>query len=476
MGRSGEVRALLADNKIIAKLRPFFDGRLFPVVLGAVLFLCYALRLPLTALILLALSFVFICLFSEDTRPGLAVLMLGFLSLRYKYDLPAYLSIGAIIVYSVGGALVAAAAIYRLAITERISHKRTLWITLALLGAAFLLGGVGSRYYELRSFLVAIGNAALLLVIYFFFSYTIKPREDNLVYLARICAVAICVIALQLAELYLRSFQAGMRLDGVWKEEGLILGWGISNLVGEMLVTLLPAVFYLIYKEKRGYWYYFVVAIACVATYFTLARGALLCGVAVVLAGIIVNCLFGKNKWVNVGMASTLFLGLIGALVYLQISQKGRDIFAFFVEAGFSDRGRFELWEACVGLWRESPIFGVSFSAYRHLELQKETLYTAHNTIIQMLSGTGIVGLTAYLLHRAHTVWLLFKKPSLDRFFMAGCIVAALAVSLVGPLFFRTYFLIFYAVFLTMLEKSLETDTRKTGKKHKNTKIEETGE
>ena len=468
------MKKLCADNKIIAKLRSFFEGWYFPVSLGAVLFLCYALGLEMLPLILIAASFVFICLFSEDTRPGLAALLLGFLSLRYKYDLSAYVSVGAIVTYAVGGMLVAAAVVYRLLITERITHKRTLWISLSLLGVGFLLGGVGSKHYELHSFLVAISNTALLIVIYLFFSFTMKPRKDNLVYLARVCAVAICVIALQVAELYLRSFTLDMRLDGEWKEYGLIVGWGISNLIGEMLVTLLPAVFYLIYKEKRGYWYYLVVAIACVATYFTLARGALLCEFFVVLAGVIVNCIFGKNKWLNVAMASVLFLGLVGALAYLQISGKGRAIFTFFVEAGFSDRGRFELWEACVELWKTSPVFGVSFSAYRHLELQKETLYSAHNTFIQMLSGTGIVGLTAYVIHRGHTVWLLFKKPCLDRFFMSACLVSALAVSLVGPLFFRVYFLIYYAVFLMALEKSLEADERnKKGKKQGAIKIED---
>ena len=116
----------------------------------------------------------------------------------------------------------------------------------------------------------------------------------------------------------------------------------------------------------------------------------------------------------------------------------------------------------------------MSFSAYRHLELQKETLYSAHNTFIQMLSGTGIVGLTAYVIHRGHTVWLLFKKPCLDRFFMSACLLSGLAVSLVGPLFFRVYFLIYYAVFLMALEKSLETDERnKKGKKQGAIKIED---
>lgn len=466
------MKALSADNKIIAKLRSFFEGWYFPASLGAVLFLCYAIGLEILPLILIAACFIFICLFSEDTRPALTPLLLGFLSLRYKYDLPAYLSVGAIVTYCVGGALVIAAVVYRLLITERITHKRTLWISLALLGVGFLLGGVGSKYYEAHSFLVAVSNTALLIVIYLFFTYTMKPRKDNLVYLARVCAVAICVIALQVAELYIRSFTAEMRLDGEWKEEGLILGWGISNLIGEMLVTLLPAVFYLIYKEKKGYWYYFVVVIACVATYFTLARGALLCEIVVVLAGIIVNCLFGKNKWLNVGMVTALFVGIVGGLIYLKTSGKGREIFTFFVEAGFSDRGRFELWETCVELWKQSPIFGTSFSAYRYLKLQEETIYTAHNTLIQMLSGTGIVGLTAYLLHRGHTVWLLFKKPCLDRFFMAGCLVAALGVSLVGPLFFRIYFLIYYAVFLMALEKSLETDEGKARKKGREKEME----
>lgn len=57
-----------------------------------------------------------------------------------------------------------------------------------------------------------------------------------------------------------------------------------------------------------------------------------------------------------------------------------------------SDNGRFALWERSLEVWKTSPLLGIGLEGmYRHFGLAN------HNTYIQVLSETGVVGLVLFL-------------------------------------------------------------------------------
>ena len=452
------MNALLKDNKIIAKLRSFFEGAYYHIALGVVAILCYVCALPVFALAIFALTAAFICFFCESTRPALANVLLVFLTFRYRYDGAAYTTKLAFFVYGIVGAILLSGMIFRLIKTGDLPQRRTLLFSFLALAAAYFLGGVGSAEYSSKSFLLALADVGIFLGIYLFFSFTLTHKEDDFLYFSRICAVALCVMCLQMLDLYLRVYEKGMALDSDFKEYKVRLGWAISNHAGELMTMLLPAIFYLIYKEKHGYWYYAVLAISCIAIYFTLCRVALLCAFVIVVAGIVVNCIFHPRKRLHIILALSLLVAMLLFLLLLFLSGKADDFFYFFFETGFSDRGRYKLWSVCMDIFKENPVFGVSFSIYPTLEVQAKVLSTAHNTIIQMLSGTGIIGTILYCVHRTHTVWLVLRKPTLERLFMAACVLTGLVMGLVSSMFFLFYFLFYYAVILTLMEKSVEAE------------------
>ncbi len=446
----------LTQKEGFAPLRKFLESSWFSVLVGAIILTLYVCNLPILAVGICALLLTFIFLVCEDTRPALSVVLSVFFSLRYKYDSAAYLTTGAIVTYVACGIPLILTMIYRL-VKRRVAWKRKagLW-SMALLSVVTLLGGVFTEYYNLGNFLRAIGRFAVLLGVYAFFAFTMEKREDNLVYFARICAVIVCLIPLQVLDFYVRNYEYGMSLDVRWKDK-ICLGWAISTITGETIAFLLPAVFYLIYKEKKGFWYWLVIAVGLAGIYFTFCRNALLWGGITTVVATVVNCFIGKNKKFNRIMVGSMLGLLVLGLVVLYFTGHLQKIVGMFLNLKLSNRGRFKIWNQYLVFFTDAPLQGVGFSAYRIVSEQTRVSY-AHNTLLQMLGSTGLIGFAGYLVHRAQTVYLLAKKPTADRLFIGGCIVVALCISMLSSYFFYLYFLLFYAVILLLLEKEQEDE------------------
>ncbi len=438
----------------LKKTKAFMEGPYFPLALGGIALLFYVLNAPVLCLAVFVACIAFICFFCEDTRPALAVAFLILLTFRFKDNVEAYTTWYAIAAYVCLGPVVLYSMLYRV-LNYRVEWtKRNGLVSVSLFCVAFLIGGVFNEYYNLRNFGYVVAIVATLLGCYAFFAFTMKKREDNLLYLARVCAVFIGVAVLQVLELYLRCYEIGTPLDSEWKGN-IILGWALSVMAGEMIVFLMPAVFYLIYKENRGCWYWFLVIFAEFAIYFTFARNALLWSVPVVLVGTGINCFAGRNKTVNrlvVLIIAAFAVSAVFILIEIGVVDK---LVVFFNQVQLADSGRFFVWEKHCEFFFESPINGVGFEAYRSTVVGRVS--RAHNNLLQMLASTGILGLTLYFIHRAQTIFLVFQKPTLDRIFISGCIWAILGMSLLSSTFFMPYTMVYYSIILLTLEKDVDS-------------------
>ena len=81
-----------------------------------------------------------------------------------------------------------------------------------------------------------------------------------------------------------------------------------------------------------------------------------------------------------------------------------------------------------------------------------------HNTILQLLSSCGIVGLIAYLIHRTQTVISFFRKITLQRSFIALTILSILVISLFDNHIFNIFPTIIYGALTAIFEKSEKSD------------------
>lgn len=462
----------LYDSKGIAAVRSFMDGPLFPVIVGAIVLLCSLCSRSLFGLAVLLLLATFVFFFSEDARPALSLALLVFFLLDYYQNTTLYMTTKAIVVYFLFGIPALCGLVFRFVCFERQKSKRKLLLGLALMCVGFFLGGIFTKYYKIYNFYKSLGLLLAFCMPYIVFSFTMRYKEDNFLYIARVCAIAACVIAVQLIQIYVRFYEWGAPLDDIWKGK-ILFGWGISNTAGELMAFFLPAIFYLIHKEKKGYLYYFLILFVYLAIWFTLSRNALLFGTLAIGCGVLVNCFTGQHKQAH----RYLMLGLLGAfavlLTILVTTGKFKELFTFFTQNKFNDRGRFKLWKDYLRYFKENPVFGVGYAVFKQLYYNPwvDTAWQAHNTIVQALGSTGIVGLALYLFHRVQTVTLLVKKPKAERLFLGGCILVGLLQSLLDPLFFRLYFALFYSSMLFIIEQSLEKDMQAKEEKTSDTAL-----
>lgn len=452
------------ENKWIAAVRAFVDGPFFPILLGAFTLITYLCSLPIFCIGALFIMVAFVLLFCEDTRSMIGIVLLLFISTTYRYDVKEYTSVKALITYFITGAPAVFGMVMRFIAFPVQKSKRKLLIGFIGMSVGFIVGGIFCNYNWTGHLIKTIGLIVAFLGTYLFFSLTMRHREDNLLYVARICAIALCCIAVQLIQIYIKHYEKGMLLDGNWKEL-IFFGWGISNTAGELAAMFLPAVLYLIYKEKYGYVYYSLLLVGLAVIIFTLCRAALLFGVGILLVGLPLCCFIGENRKINRYFSVGLLAMLIGGIVLILTSEEFDRFFEFFTENKLNDRGRFKLWKQYMGFFKEEPIFGVGFLAHKVIYPSTDVAWQAHNTLIQVLACTGVFGFSLYMFHRLQTVLLFLKKPKWGRLLLGGCVVVGLLESLLDPLFFRMYFGVYYSVILLVCELSLEADINKEKEK-----------
>ena len=450
-------------HKFSVMFRKITDSNFYPLVVGAIILTLYFLQWQIVAFAVLGILASAIFLLHKDTRAVISNIMLFHLVLCYHDDAvgtKAYSSIGAIIVYAVCGTLV----LFSLAYNFFAYRKERKWTSGKLfkgflgISLAFLVGGLFTEYYSIKNLVTGITLTICYLVVYIVVFQTIGNRQDNLKYVATVMAVAGSIMVLQVLHIYLTRYTQGVPLNSEWKDK-VVVGWGISNTVGEFMTMLMPAIFYLIYKQRRGGYYYILVVLMIVAVYLTLSRNALLFGIPTLVCGVIVNCIKGENK--KASRIIAVFLGLAGIMLLIIGLSTGlfANLLAFFKEAGFSDRGRFGIWKDWMKLFPQSPIIGVGFRAYRIVHNVSFGV-NAHNTLVQMLAGTGILGFLLYAYHRYETVLLFVKKPSIERLIFGSVAIVGVLEALLDPIFFSQYFAIYYTITLLVVEKSSALDER----------------
>ena len=104
--------------------------------------------------------------------------------------------------------------------------------------------------------------------------------------------------------------------------------------------------------------------------------------------------------------------------------------------------GRTEWWQVALGMWRQRPIIGFgAFTGGRFIVGAKEsdTLSSSHNTWVEVLVGTGILGIAPLIILLLGT-WILIAKtlPPVDESKDHGRLARMLAIESIAVLFIIT--------------------------------------
>jgi O-antigen ligase len=153
----------------------------------------------------------------------------------------------------------------------------------------------------------------------------------------------------------------------------------------------------------------------------------------------------------------TLIIAFFALIAVIILWKKITGILGDYINRGFDDNGRFEMYLHGLKNFLSHPIFGGGFySSYATEHMFIHFLpYRYHNTLIQMLATCGIFGFSSYLFHRFQTVKLFISKKKISTLFIALCIGTMLLGSLLDNHFFNIYPAIIYSTMLMAVEKTI---------------------
>ncbi len=451
----------MKDLKATAKR--FYGGAFYPILVVSLSFLGHVTGFDVAFIALILLSFVPAMLVCDDFRfaamPILSVVFTVSTGDYTPYDngyAERFLNPVTLTALVTVGVLVISSLVYFL-IRNRMQCNRLstrgAWLGLAVLSVAMLPNGAFGANYEWKNLLFAALLAFAVLAVYFLFALYMRfdrTAVDYLMYCFLMSGILIC------AELICAYFTTVNIVGGEIDKGSVVLGWGIWTAIGGMLAYLLPISFYFAASHRRGWIAFCLGLLEYLCIFLSQSRGALLFGTFGLALCMVCLLIKGKNRKQN--RIVILSMAVLGAVGVILLWDKLFAVLQNVTNSGLGDNGRFEIWGIAWNHFLNNPVFGSGFydsfvdPAFEH----GFDPYLYHNTILQMLGACGLVGFAAYLYHRAQTVFLVFKKPNLQKTFLGIAILMFLMFNLLDVLFFKFYPSFFYALMLLCIERSEE--------------------
>lgn len=341
-------------------------------------------------------------------------------------------------------------------IYKKISFRNTPFLLpMLLLSAAFLLNGAFSDKWVKGDLIFGFANAVVYSIVFILIYHGFSEEENSSEiarYFSYISMLIALVIIAELSVLFITN--ENIFINGSINKTEVALGWGMWTVLGSSLSVLIPVLFYGFHFNKYPWLYFAVATLTLIFSALTMSRNALLFSLLAYGACVIISCFKGKYKRLFRIITLSGILALIVFTVVLW--DKIYALLSSYFELGLTLNGREHLWPAAIDNFLSSPIFGKGFYgldvttdfSYGPLALQ------AHNTVLQLLSATGIIGFMAYAYYRYCTMKPVFVRPTLRKTLMAMSVMVLLLGSLLDNFVFFIYPTFHYTVALVVIHKS----------------------
>ena len=460
-----------------------FTGNGFPVLLSILVLFGYFTDLEVYTL-LVGIILVSLALWTSDTiKPFL------FFIITVAYQLPRthlypsdyystgerpYILIGSIAILFIS--LIAFIVRNSLFEREKIT-KIPLFLPLCILTVGMLLNGADNPDYKAMNLVWG----ALMMLVYFFLYLVIylglkdEDPEDMAKYFTYMTLLTSWILLLQMAEIY---FVDGVVVKGVIDRGRITTGYGVCNLVGFHITTLIPVNFYGFIRGKAPAISLVTAALLWIAGIATTSRNAALVGTAYFLFCLVFSFIYVRRdakRRIMAIVTSAIIVGIVALIYYYcynhhLVRAEGMKAIVDSITAlakqylsrGMDSSGRTDIWMECVEIFKEHPIFGAGFFGMRVAAQFVPAEYIpeyAHNTIFELLAATGIVGTVSYGIYRLATLRLMLKRFELSRFMILLGASVLVAESLLDNYVFQVYTTFYYVIALAIAARLFEEQT-----------------
>ena len=432
-------------------LKQGLSSKYFPFVTAAVTLLCYYLGLDLVLIYYISITGMLILLLLEDATPFISIMLFLGIMISYKNspsdvmgDSDYYFRTANLVQIFIILSLYILTVVYRIfaTISKRKFKFTPAFFGLCGLSAVFLLNGLFSENYTAKNLLYGLIMAASFLGVFCVLKDNIKLDTEGYEKIAFAFLAFSAVLITEVAVKYI--FIDGILSDGQIDRSKLTFGWGIWNTMGMWLVMCIPSVIYLAYKKKYGFLYTAYSVILCLAVFLSNSRQAMIVAALIYCVCIIILLIKGRYKIANICIsASALITVIVFAVIY-------RDALALYIKefiedllkGGAKGNTRMVIWSQAVDNYRSSPLFGVGFYV-KFSYIPNSGLgfmpYMCHNTVLQLLSSCGTIGIIAYAVHRIQTIKCFIKNVTIERTFIFITISGLLLTSLVDNHIFNIF-------------------------------------
>ena len=454
-------KSICARDGFACRARRFYSGRLYPVLVMALIFVAHTMAWELPVLGVLVALVGLGAAVSHDLRFLLPPLLGGvcMISLAHTPYLPTesdyfFTTESLAALLSLGTLLLCFLVLFLVRNAKGTAPFSSLRLKWGFLGffAAMTFSGLGQEN-ALKNLLYGVGVGASFLLIYLLFGLFHPKTKENA---EHFLYTLTCIGLLALAEL-LVVYLTAVEYDGwIPLKESVLVGWGTWTHAGAMAAMCVGAPFYFARTAKRPLPYLLVGGMLTLSLLLSASRAAWLYGLLVLGAALLLSCLGGSNR-----RAMRIITGVLLVLVLAAVLLLLPKILAFlsvFIKLGVGDNGRFELWKKAIDAFLAAPVFGRGFfNSDVVLSFPPIMPYLYHNTPLQMLGAAGGVGALLYLWHRAETVRLAWaRRHSPLSLFLLLAPLALVLTSLTDEHIFHIYPAFFYAVALSLAEGRYE--------------------
>lgn len=436
------------------------SSRWFPFVTAALMLLFYYTGSDLLAVYYLGISGLLTFVFCDDVTPLFSVFLFMNVIVSGR-DTPLSVygwadKTAVLVQIFIVIALYLCAAVVRMVLSVKSGKFKVTPVFYGLLVFAFALffNGAFAEEFDIRNLFFGGSLAVIFLGVFVLGCGNIKVSKDTFEKIALSLAALGILLICELFVAYVTT--EGVIVDGIVIRGRLRFGWGTYNNMGMLLTLCVPAALFLAGKCRYGWLFTLYSIVLVTAAFFSMSRQSIIGACAVFAVGAVVLIINGKNRWINVGILSVVAVGLA---IYCGV--RWDSVISFFesVASNFGDdNGRFELYRDALINFRDFPVFGKGFYVALHISFPLEAIDyfppMFHNTLMQIMSSCGTVGLVAYVAHRMQTIKSFCKNVTVERTFIALTVCGLLIVNLFDNYLFYMFPTMVYGMLISVLVKS----------------------
>ncbi len=454
----------IKNSGFVKALSAVVSSKYFPFATASLSLLCYYLGWDIVMIYYICLTGAFIAVFMDDVTPVVSLLL--FINVLVSLKNTPSVSMGANDYYmrtEILAQIIPLACIFILSavfrLTVTVAGKRFKitppFIGLCVFCSALLLNGLFAKGYDPKNLLFGFILTALILGIFSAIKDNIKVNSDCYEKIAYAFLALSFLLIVELIVAYATT--DGLFENGTINRGLLIFGWGVYNTYGVLIVMCLPAVIFLAGRKQYGFVFTLYSFIIFVAVFFSCSRQAMVGGIFIYPFCIAMLLWKGKNRIANiVVLSSAVLAGIILVCVFREwVAEFFKEIFDNMIVNGeLNGSGRMKIWRQALDYFKNYPVFGSGFFVqfdYNSDNGMSVIPLMCHNTILEIMSAGGIVGFTAYSVHRIQTILSVTKNLTTERTFIAGTILAMLVISMFDNHLFNIFPTIVYSALLAVL-------------------------